>query len=75
MNLISLILTIVVVGAAAAQRRYGSGWESARFDGLWNREATALLVVSLLIPVVVALLARLIPPARPRRGWEGAAPA
>ena len=70
-----LTLTIVVVGAAAAQRRYGSGWESARFDGLWNREATALLVVSLLIPVVVALLARLIPPARPRRGWEGAAPA
>jgi len=70
-----LTLTVVVVGATAAQRRYGSGSESARFDGLWNREATALLVASLLIPVVVALLARLIPPARPRRGWEGAAPA
>lgn len=45
------------------------------FDGLWNLEATWLLVASLAIPPVVALLARLMPRARSRYGPDGPIPA
>ncbi len=41
----------------------------------WNREATLVLVVSLVLPMVVALLARLIPSLRSIDGPDGPMPA
>ena len=52
----------------------GSGGIGFDFDRLWNRQASLVLVAALVVPVVVALLARLIPPYRAVGGPDGPMP-
>lgn len=65
--LIVLVVTAVRHGSAVA----GSGGIAFDFDHLWNRQASLVLVAALVVPFVVALLARLIPPSRAADGPDG----
>ncbi len=64
-----------VLIALTAARRLGGGGLVGAFDGLWNRQATLVLLAALAVPVVVAALARLIPPSRAGDGPDGPMPA
>lgn len=67
-----------VVLAVAAVRHATSAFADDReavLDGLWTRQATWVLLAALAVPFVVALLARLIPPARSSRNPYQAMPA
>lgn len=65
------LTAVSVMVAAEAIRRQGAD----PMAGLWNRDASFVAVVSLVIPVVVGLLAWLMPVARSDRDPDGALPA
>ncbi|MBS1837389.1 MAG: hypothetical protein JST64_06795 [Actinobacteria bacterium] len=65
---LGLTAAFLLLAVAVTRMRPGS-------DGPWNRSATLVLVVSLALPVVVALLARLIPPYRSLDGPDAQMPA
>lgn len=65
-----LAAAMVLVAISAAR----TGGEEL-FLGLWNREATLLVVASLAVPLAAALMARLIPPARSADGPGESMPA
>lgn len=56
-----LTAVLAVVGVAASWRRAADP-----FDGLWNREATWLTIAALTVPILVAAIARLMPPSDAR---------
>lgn len=66
---------VVIVISAARNGAVGSSAINFDFDRLWNRQATLVLVAALVVPFVVALLARLIRPYRSIGGPDGPMPA
>jgi len=65
-----LVVTAVRHGSAAPS----NGGIAVDFDRLWNRQTSLVLLAALVVPFVVALLARLIPPHRSAGGPEGPMP-
>lgn len=69
---VGLGLTAAVVVVAVSALRRGT---DPVLRGLWNAEATYLLLAALAVPLLVALLAGLLPPSRSRHDRGGAMPA
>lgn len=74
MGLTAAFVVLVVTAARHGSSAPGSGGIGFDFDRLWNRQASLVLVAALVVPVVVALLARLIPPYRAVGGPDGPMP-
>lgn len=74
---LGLTASFVVLAVAAVRHATSAfaGGSDGVLDGLWTRQATWVLLAALAVPFVVALLARLIPPARSSRGPGQAMPA
>ncbi len=74
MGLTAAFVVLVVTAARHGSSAPGSGGIGFDFDRLWNRQASMVLLAALVVPVVVALLARLIPPYRAVGGPDGPMP-